>query len=286
MLAATPQYISVSRRTDIPRFFLEEFFAARQAGAITYDGGYGRSYTVSLLPENVAGYIFWSKDFSHLVRHTRFKMLLATNNAVFHYTINDCPLLEPRVAPLATRLTALKRLCDMVGPERVLWRFDPICKFQNRSGAIATNFDAFFRILPHMEKSGVTRCYFSFMTLYPKLQGRGLCFMDFSNAEKREITEKLQAATEQAGIELYNCCNQELQRIVPAIKKARCVDVDLLERTDRFGIHPRLQPQPTRPGCGCFRSRDIGSYSQQCRHSCLYCYANPCSSSPEDNGAG
>jgi hypothetical protein len=27
--------------------------------------------------------------------------------------------------------------------------------------------------------------------------------------------------------------------------------------------------------CGCFESRDIGSYNPACRHGRLYCYANP-----------
>jgi len=58
-----PVYISASRRTDIPRFFTDDFFAAWQKGEISYDGGYGRSYTVSLRPEDVLGYIFLVKGF-------------------------------------------------------------------------------------------------------------------------------------------------------------------------------------------------------------------------------
>ncbi|MCK4557835.1 MAG: DUF1848 family protein [Candidatus Aminicenantes bacterium] len=30
-----------------------------------------------------------------------------------------------------------------------------------------------------------------------------------------------------------------------------------------------------RAECRCTESIDIGSYTQSCPHSCLYCYANP-----------
>jgi hypothetical protein len=99
-----PIYISASRRTDIPRFFTNDFFTAWQKGEVSYNGGYGRSYTVSLRPEDVLGYIFWSKDFSPLINHPLFGELIRLNNAVFHFTINDCLDLEPRVAPLKERI--------------------------------------------------------------------------------------------------------------------------------------------------------------------------------------
>ncbi len=147
MSVMRPSYISASRRTDIPRFFLDEFFSTWQAGEISYNAGYGRSYTVSLRQENVLGYIFWSKDFSRFIVHPLFGKLIAANNAVFHYTINNCADLEPDVSPLRDRLEALNRLCDLVGPKRVLWRFDPICKYHCRDGSAVTNFLGFFDIL-------------------------------------------------------------------------------------------------------------------------------------------
>jgi hypothetical protein len=268
-------YISFSRRTDVPRFFLNEFFDACEKGEITYDAGYGRSYTISLKPQHVLGYIFWSKDFSEFISHKMFGELLKKNNAVFHYTINNCPYLEPNVAPLKERLETLDRLCELVGPERVLWRFDPICKYKRKDGSIVTNFSSFFDILPQMKKSGVKRCYFSFMSHYSKLKKRDVIFGDFNEKERTGLGKELLAATSQAGMTLYNCCNPEILQLVPGIKQAHCVDDEILRETDRFGVHPTLSLKPTREGCGCFESRDVGSYLQKCLHRCRYCYANP-----------
>jgi len=275
MSVSPPQYISVSRRTDIPRFFYEEFYTAWQKGAITYDSGYGRSYTVSLRDEDVLGYIFWSKDFSPFITNPFFKKLLNGNNCIFHFTINDCPALEPNVAPLSQRLETLTRLCDLVGAERVLWRFDPICKYQRQDGRIITNGEAFFRILPQVAQLGVRRCYYSFMTPYAKLKNRRVRFHEFSIQEKTAISRQMLDAADKSQVALYNCCNQEVLDLVPGIHKAHCVEDELLATTDRFGVHRRLTSKATRAGCGCYESRDIGSYLWKCPHSCHYCYANP-----------
>ena len=200
---------------------------------------------------------------------------------LFHYTINDCQDLEPRVAPLEDRIATLYRLCDLVGPERVLWRFDPVCKYQSSSGEFVTNEKAFYAIIPLVREAGVQRCYFSFMSDYHKLSRRGMAFGKFTNEEKAGIAKKMLDATIQAKMTLWNCCNNEIPNLVPGIRMAHCVDDELLRNTDRFNVHRTLALKPTRKECGCYESRDIGSYLQKCPHGCLYCYANPVTSSSE-----
>jgi hypothetical protein len=277
MRSSSALYISASRRTDIPRFFCNEFFDAWEKGEISYDGGYGRFYTVSLKPHNVLGYIFWSKDFAPFIDHPLFPELLGKNNAVFHYTINNCPDLEPHVEQLDKRIETLNRLCKLVGPRRVLWRFDPVCKYRTHDGSIATNTEAFYDILPHAQKAGVTRCYFSFMTMYSKLRKRDIVYEDFSPQERAAIAAGLLASATEAGMKLYNCCNPDILEAVPGILQAHCIDDGLLRETDRLGAlrGPSLSLKPIREGCGCFESRDIGSYLQKCGHRCSYCYASP-----------
>jgi DNA repair photolyase len=201
--------------------------------------------------------------------------MLDKNNAVFHYTINNCPDLEPNVPALQKRIETLYRLCEIVGPERVLWRFDPICKYRTRDGSLAMNAETFYDILPHAKKAGVTRCIFSFMTMYAKLRKRNIVFEDFSPQERTAIATGLLSSATEAGMKLYNCCNPDVLMLVPGILQAHCIDDGLLRETDRFDIHPSLSLKPSRDGCGCYESRDIGSYLQRCGHRCSYCYASP-----------
>jgi hypothetical protein len=275
MAPSSPTYISASRRTDIPRFRCNEFFDAWKRGEITYDGGYGRSYTVSLKPEHVLGYIFWSKDFRPLIEHPLFPELLGRNNALFHFTINDCPDLEPNVAPLRERTDTLKRLCALVGPERVLWRYDPVVRYRLPGRMVTSNEGPFFRLLPTVASAGVRHCYFSFATMYNKLRGRPVLFFKFPEEEKKRIAGAMLEAATEAGMALYNCCNAEVLELVPGVKMAHCIDEAILRETDRFGVYRPLEIRPTREGCGCYESRDIGSYGPPCPHGCLYCYANP-----------
>lgn len=269
------QYISASRRSDLPRFAYHQFFRAWRKGEITYDGGWGRAYTVSLRPEDVCGFIFWSKDFSAFIEHPDFAKLTATANAVFHFTINDCPDLEPGIPPLERRLVTLEKLCDRVGPERVFWRFDPVCAYENRRGEVVLTDRGFYELLPRVTRLGVTRCFFSFMSDYAKLRSRPVQFAEIDAEDRAAVASKMLNAARQEGIQLFNCCNREVPERVPGIRTAHCVDENILRETDRFGVHRPLAPRPTRVGCGCHESRDVGSYTPACPHGCLYCYANP-----------
>jgi hypothetical protein len=271
-----PQYISVSRRNDIPRFFYRQFFSSWRQGEITYDAGYGRRYTVSLKQKDVLGFIFWSKDFSSFLAEKDFRELIGENNAIFHYTINDCPELEPGVAPLESRLKSLRRLAELVGPERIVWRFDPICKYSLKNDEEKDNAAAFFSLLPRVREMGINRCHFSFISLYKKLLLRNnVRFLPIPGSEKLALAAAMLQSARAEGLDLYCCCDERIIEQVRGIGRASCVDQDLLEITDRFGRHRKLNKKPTRDGCGCCESRDIGSYSRSCPHGCLYCYANP-----------
>jgi hypothetical protein len=269
------QYISASRRTDLPRFFADEFFAAIKQGSITYNGGYGRSYTVSLKPEDVLGYIFWSKDYTPFVHNNEFKKLISITNAVFHYTINDMPDLEPGVPALMQCLDTCKKLCDLVGPERVFWRFDPIVRYKNSAGKIVTTADSFYALLPHIAAFGILRCYVSFVSIYKKVQRRSVEFFPIVVFESQKILVQMVTLASQYGIQLFYCCPQDENLCVQGITKAACIDEAMLRETDRFGVHQNLKVSPTREHCGCYASRDIGSYEPACGHGCVYCYANP-----------
>ena len=71
-------------------------------------------------------------------------------------------------------------------------------------------------------------------------------------------------------ISLHACCQPEL--LSAQVQQAHCVDADLL--ADLFPDRPlNVAPRPTRTGCGCVASRDIGMYDT-CPYGCVYCYAN------------
>jgi hypothetical protein len=75
---------------------------------------------------------------------------------------------------------------------------------------------------------------------------------------------------------ILHACSQPVLAGVPGVRPSACVDGALLET-----LHPRREPasrrkdRGQRAACLCTESKDIGSYTQACRHRCTYCYANP-----------
>jgi hypothetical protein len=69
---------------------------------------------------------------------------------------------------------------------------------------------------------------------------------------------------------LQSCCCEYLEDI-PGIEKAHCVDGNLISELLDDGTV--FYNHPSRPGCGCDESVDIGQYGT-CKAGCVYCYAN------------
>jgi hypothetical protein len=264
--------ISASRRTDIPAFYVEWFMNRLRAGFVRYPNPFGgQVYTVSLRPEDVHSIVFWSKQYGPLLPHLDE---LAGRGYRFycHYTITGAPrALEPHVPDWQQAVHVFRELAERTSPRRVLWRFDPILFTDERGPEF---YIGRFRDIATTLAGATHRCYFSFATFYGKvkrqLQRKGIPFRDPPLEEKQALVEAMAGVAGECGITLHACCQDDL--VSERVRKAHCVDGDLL--AELFPDRPRVsQPRPTRQGCGCVASRDIGVYDT-CPYGCLYCYAN------------
>lgn len=231
---------------------------------------------MDLRPDQVHTIVFWSKDFSRLLRDSkRWK----DYRLYFQFTLNHCLDLEPNVPPLTERLDQMRRMAGEWGPERINWRFDPIVFW---AGGKRNNLGDFERIAEVAVSCEIKRCTFSFMTEYPKVKSRGkLLGFDWHDpplAKKIEIASHIARRLAEYGIVLYACCNPELIG-VEGIQPGRCVDGQLLAELAGEPTDTRKDPTQ-RESCGCSRSVEIGSYWMVCPHSCVYCYAQPAKPAP------
>ncbi len=275
--ARVPRVISASRRTDIPAFYGDWFLEQVRRGEAVVVHPYRREkLSVSLRPEDVAAFVFWSKDYAPFLGHLK-ELERRGYKFVLFFTVTGLPrALEPRVPAPTETLATFKVLSRQYSPHRLLWRYDPIVlsNFTPPEYHVKT-----FRTLCQQLEGLTYRCYLSFVEFYPKvkrslsrLEHSGWEFLDPPRQEKLQLAEHLAEIAAAHGIEVYSCCNDFL--VGSKIKKARCVDAGLLSRL--FGIEEGLyKVRPTRKGCGCFESTDIGAYGT-CRHHCLYCYASNC----------
>ncbi len=268
--------ISVSRRTDIPALYSEWFINRVRAGFARYRNPFsGAMYEVSLKPEDVIAFVFWSRNYASLLPYLPELDELGYG-ACFHYTLTDFgPPLEPFAPSTAQVIEAFHHLARRYSPAHVIWRFDPLIYSHTMSNDY---FIKKFTYLAQRLHGATERCYISFVDLYRKLEKpfkalaqQGFEFYEPLLEEKIELVSQLVKIGRQHGMRIYACCEPEILQ-VSGVEQAHCVDSELLRHLFPEKFQP-LKPSPTRKGCGCFASRDIGAYDT-CIHGCVYCYAN------------
>jgi hypothetical protein len=165
---------------------------------------------------------------------------------------------------------AFRRLADRLGPERVMWRYDPIFL----SAAYTVEYHAeFFDKIAERLKGYTQKCIISFLDRYRHIDGR-LKRHGFKEPDEGEITSLAHYLSESArrySLALETCA-EDTDLGAFGIGRARCVDAELLQRI-RGGRIAAAKDKNQRPGCGCAKSVDIGAYNT-CGHGCVYCYAN------------
>jgi hypothetical protein len=275
--------ISASRRTDLIASFPDWLSSVLEREKVLVRGPRGHPYTVDLKPSAVHSFVLWSKNFTNLIenRYGLLDQLAKYDQLYFHFTVTGLggSFIE-RGAPLpGEALLQLERLLDIAGrPERVSLRFDPVL-YWVEGKELRTNLLFFEKITPLLSEKKITAVRFSFAQWYGKAVRRankhGLVFVDPPPEKKREDALYLASTARKTGLNLYSCCQKILEDL-EGIQPSACIDGRLLTR-----LHPGKEKASTgkdkgqRPDCCCTDSSDIGSYSQSCPHSCLYCYANP-----------
>jgi len=248
---------------------------------------------VEVSGDSIHSIVFWSKNYDAFIKARAGEKLTHLGfNIYFNFTINsEISLLEPNLPSLEERLEQLDKLSSVFGPEKISWRFDPICFYQiGDKSPGENNLSNFARIAQKASKLGIKKCVTSFFDNYTKIQRRlkflsqknhqAVFFTDPSLDKKKKIIHRMEKHLATTGITLYLCCEKEVFSTLDAgtmVRQNSCIDGNLLKTL--FKGHPETKRdygQRSKQGCKCTRSIDIGSYdAHPCFHNCLFCYANP-----------
>ncbi len=236
-----------------------------------FGGGWRR---VDLRPEAVLAVVLWTRDPRPLLPHLD-ELQDRGYRCVFQVTLNAYPpLFEPGAPPMEAVRDALAQIAGRSGPDAVVWRYDPVIltpltppdHHRARAGEIAAAL------------AGLTdTCVTSFVDLYrktlrnlePALESAGTGLLPPDPERDAGLVEDLAGVVAEHGIGLQLCCEPDL--LGGAAGAARCVDDARVSRV--LGEPVSLAARPTRAGCGCRASVDIGAYDT-CARGCVYCYAN------------
>jgi hypothetical protein len=281
--AVAPVIVSASRATDVPAFYGEWLLRRLRAGWCVRVDRFGGRRLVSF--ERTRVLVLWTKDPAPLLPLLPELDALGIGYYVT-FTLNDYGPegVEPGVPPLAARVETFRRLSERLGPERVVWRYDPILA----GAALAPD-----EVLARIARVGAAvhrhtrRLVISFADVerYPAVRARlrpGAhgAFAEPGPGQIARIAAGIRDLNAGWGLEVAACAEEaELSRF--GIGRSRCVDGALMARAfpadaalAAFLASARaVKDRGQRPACGCLASQDIGRYGT-CPHGCAYCYAN------------
>ncbi len=270
--------ISASRRTDIPAFYAEWFMQRVRAGYCTVPNPFNANQVsnISLAPADVGAIVFWTRNPRPLMSHLH-ELDEQGYRYVFQYTLLDYPRwLETHTPPVDAAVAAFRELADRIGPERVIWRYDPLVFTRSLDAAYhRRTFNAIASAL-----AGYThRVVISIVDEYAKTRRRLGQLADEAPVAKEtlsqddtfaELMRDLAAMTGEHGMEPQSCA--ETVNLQPyGIRPGKCIDDDLLRGLFGLDITDTKDPSQ-RTHCGCVVSKDIGMYNS-CLFGCQYCYA-------------
>lgn len=267
--------VSASRRTDIPACYPEWLLKRLRQGHCLVPNPYNPRQVsrISLQPRDVAALVLWSKNPRPLLDHYD-EMAGAGYFCLLHFTINDYPPeLEPRLPPLSERIETFRAWSGRLGPERVIWRYDPViisslCNHDHHRESFARLLDA---LAGHTRRVMVSLLDFYRKTTrrLGQLERRGVTFarQPLQDPRTRELLVWMRERAASYGLRLLSCC-EDLS--AAGIAPGACIDGELLARLGRPVVPVKDRGQ--RPACHCTESRDIG-VPDTCGHGCRYCYA-------------
>lgn len=271
-MRSKPVIVSVSRRTDIPAFYSDWFIDKIEQGFLYVMNPFNRKQVSKLVltPDMVDCFVFWTKDAAplmdklHMLDERGFKYY-------FQFTITPYDKdIEPGVRDKDEILGTFAELSQMIGREKVIWRYDPILLSDKYNKEF--HYRKFEEYCDRLHKY-TEKCVISFLDMYMKTKRntKELGLTDIKAEDMLELASKLSMAAENYGLYIETC-SEVIDLSSLNIHKGRCIDDRLIERILGYPIDVK-RDKNQREACGCVKSIDIGQYNT-CRHFCAYCYAN------------
>lgn len=263
--------VSASRRTDIPAFYAEWFMNRLTEGYVLVKNPRNprRSSRVLLTPAVVDCIVFWTKNPRPMLDK------LAAIEAMgypFYFQFTLTPYdsrIEKGLPPKKTIVETFQHLSDIIGPQRLVWRYDPV--ILNRELSVAYHLASFQQMVDALGKY-THRCIFSFVDSYARNRARTKGMEDATDngANRRRLAAGFAQIAGGHAIELSTCA-ETMDVSEYGIIHGACIDQAMVEAILGCPIKAK-KDMNQRAACGCMASVDIGCYDS-CLHDCIYCYA-------------
>jgi len=262
--------VSASRRTDIPAFY-SEWMVNRIKERYAYvrnPMNIRQVSKVNIAPDVVDCIVFWTKNPQPIIE----KLHHFDNYAYyFQFTLNPYETdIELNLPPKRELIGYFKKLSNLIGSQRIVWRYDPVLLTSKYT--IAYHIDEFMRFA-HELKGYAEKVTFSYIDFYKKIITKiKLNGISEITTEEKDIIAKNFSKIASENNFIIDTCAEDIDLSQYNIHNARCIDDNLIAKITGSNLIVQ-KDKSQRLECGCVGCIDIGEYNS-CLNSCIYCYAN------------
>jgi len=263
--------LSVSRRTDIPNYYVEWFFNRIKEGFVYVRNPMNLHQVskIDITPKVVDCIVFWTKNPEPMLDRLEE---LTSYDYYFQFTLTgygkdiECnvPHKKEKMIPI------FQKLSNRIGTKKAIWRYDPIIFTKKYTPQY--HLKAFEQIAAAL-KGYTQKCVISFVDVYEKNK-KNMDLLDSYEIDKNELLEfaKRMAEIAKDNDMTIGSCAEIIDLDEVGIKHNCCIDKILIEEI--IGCRLKVEKDKNQRGqCGCVESVDIGTYNT-CKNGCKYCYAN------------
>lgn len=256
----------VSGRCDIVAHFTPWFMNRYEEGFIDVRNPFNRHLVSRIYFEDVDAILFCTKNPIPIVD----KLETINKPIIFHVTLTPYRKdIEPNVPDKNEIIDAIKKISDLIGPENVYLRYDPI--FISDVYTLDYHKKAINKITELLD-GYVKHIIVSFIDDYKNVRKnmKYLNFREFTSDDFKEIGKSFSEAAKLHGMTVQTCFEDETL-VEYGFIKGECMSSSLAY----YLTGKKFKRQKTRKEnkCECVEMVDIGVYNT-CSHFCKYCYAN------------
>jgi hypothetical protein len=247
--------LNISGRTDIVNHYSSWLFKRFEEGyVLSRNSLFPNSVRrYDLTPDKIDCIIFGSKNYTPVL--SRIQEITSRFNTYFYYTITAYGKdVEPGVPNIDTSIATLLKLSEIVGSQRIAWRYDPV--LLTKDYTISRHFETFQHISNSLS-GHIDRCIFSFVEMYNKHETNFPELIPLTIENKNELARGLGEISTKSGI-LLQTCGPEENYAPYGIKTSGCVTLDILGQANNLQFR-NLKHKGFRKGCHCIESRDLGA---------------------------
>jgi hypothetical protein len=287
--------ITFSRRTD-PAFHMEELMSWFARGYADVPNPFsGKTYRVSLLPEDILLFTFWTKNPEAVAPYVSVIEKSGVKTGFFVTVNGYSSAIESNVPDIDSVHRGILSLREFVSADALWWRYDPVIFSEKYTESRHT--ENFKRICGGLWAGNTRRVIFSLAHIdrhysfarrnLEKALSSGGDVLDMASVASPEyaalysrtiaLFDTLAEIASGYGIEAEVCCSPKIIPGTSTLKQGSCLSARYIEKITGSALN--LTTKGTRKGgetgyapCSCLESRDIGIYGT-CGHGCAYCYA-------------